>query len=73
MHGGISRSSGPFAGYIQTVLVTPEHQSKGLGTALVDGPLKWLLAYKMQLFLYVKASGATGIGTSNVWGGRDQA
>ena len=44
-----------------------------LGTALIDGPLKWLLAYKMQLFLYVKASGATEIGTSNAWGGRDSA
>jgi hypothetical protein len=44
-----------------------------LGTALMDGPLKWLLAYKMQLFLYAKAAGATEIGTSNVWGGRDSA
>lgn len=42
-----------------------------LGTALMDGPLKWLVAYKMQLFLYAKASGATEIGTSNAWGGRD--
>lgn len=30
-----------------------------------------LSAYKMQLFLYIKASGVTNIGTSNAWGGMD--
>ncbi len=33
--------------------------------------LKWMTAYKMQLFLYIKATGKDDIGTSNVWGGRD--
>ena len=33
--------------------------------------LKMLTAYKMQLFLYVKASGNHSIGTSNVWAGMD--
>lgn len=33
--------------------------------------LKWVTAYKMQLFLYIKACGNDTIGTSNVWGGRD--
>ncbi len=33
--------------------------------------LKWVTAYKMQLFLYIKANGIENIGTSNVWGGRD--
>lgn len=35
------------------------------------GALKNAVAYKMQLFLYIKASGNSEIGTSNVWGGRD--
>jgi hypothetical protein len=35
------------------------------------GVLKSVTAYKMQLFLYIKASGNSEIGTSNVWGGRD--
>lgn len=35
------------------------------------GMLKILVAYKMQLFLYIKANGVTNIGTSNLWGGRD--
>ncbi len=33
--------------------------------------LKWITAYKMQLFLYIKANGVESIGTSNVWGGFD--
>lgn len=35
------------------------------------GVLKNAVAYKMQLFLYIKASGNSSIGTSNLWGGRD--
>lgn len=38
---------------------------------LVDNLLKWAAAYKMQLFLYIKASGNSSIGTSNLWGGMD--
>ena len=33
--------------------------------------LKSVTAYKMQLFLYIKASGNSSIGTSNLWGGVD--
>ncbi len=40
---------------------------------LVDSILKWLAAYKMQLFLYIKANGNFEIGTSNVWGGFDMS
>ena len=42
-----------------------------LGHALMNSPLKWLAAYKLQLFLYAKANGATGIGTANAWRGVD--
>ncbi len=42
-----------------------------LGAAILNGPLKWLTAYRMQLFLYAKACGATDIGTSNAWSGMD--
>ena len=37
------------------------------------GAFKNAVAYKMQLFLYIKASGNSEIGTSNVWGGRDMS
>ena len=42
-----------------------------LGFAVLEGPLKWLTAYKMQLFLYAKATGATQLKTSNLWRGTD--
>ena len=40
---------------------------------LLDMTLKNLVGYKMQLFLYIKASGNTDIGTSDVWHGMDMA
>ncbi len=39
--------------------------------ALLNSPLKWLVGYRMQLFLQVKASGVSHIGTSNNWHGVD--
>lgn len=42
-----------------------------LGVALMESLLKWFTGYKMQLFLYAKASGVEGISTSNCWGGVD--
>jgi hypothetical protein len=41
------------------------------GRYVVENLLKWIAAYKMQLFLYIKASGNTSLGTSNLWGGMD--
>lgn len=45
-------------------------QTQTRGMFLLEG-LKMLTAYKMQLFLYVKAAGNHAIGTSNVWAGMD--
>jgi hypothetical protein len=42
-----------------------------LGRAILDLPLKWLAAYKLQLFLYAKATGVTEINTANAWMGID--
>lgn len=44
---------------------------KTKGAYLVEFLLKWAAAYKMQLFLYIKSSGNSSIGTSNLWGGMD--
>ncbi len=44
---------------------------KPKATYLVECLLKWAAAYKMQLFLYIKSSGNSSIGTSNLWGGMD--
>jgi len=45
----------------------PTTQSAGL----MDMPLKVLVAYRMQLFLYLKACGVTDIGPANCWAGVD--
>jgi hypothetical protein len=37
------------------------------GEALVNHPLKWLVGYRMQLFLYLKAAGATQLATPDLW------
>lgn len=44
---------------------------KTKGVYLVESIIKFVSAYKMQLFLYIKASGNASLGTSNVWGGMD--
>lgn len=53
------------------VVVPPNHRQK-LGAALVNMSLKYLTAYRMQLFLYVKASGATDLDTWNNWAGQNR-
>ena len=65
-----------FAKTDESVLATreatmPTGDRMPLGAAIMNGPLKWLTAYKLQLFLDAKASGATEIGTANAWAGID--
>ena len=38
---------------------------------LLNGPLKWATAYKMQLFMNLKMSGAEHLNTMNLWAGMD--
>jgi hypothetical protein len=35
--------------------------------ALVNYPLNWLMSYRMQLFLYLKAAGAYTLATPDLW------
>lgn len=50
----------------------PGGASQPLDVALMNGPVKWLTAYKLQLFLYAKAAGAEEITTVNAWAGVDK-
>ncbi len=43
-----------------------------LGASLVNLPLKFLTSYRLQLFNYVKASGAAQLTTYNAWLGKDK-
>ena len=65
-----------FASTSEATLETKEAKMPGggtlpLGAGIINGPLKWLAAYKLQLFLYAKATGAHQIGTANAWAGID--
>lgn len=43
-----------------------------MGEALVLFPLKFIVAYRMQFFLYLKSAGASNLDTYNCWGGIDK-
>lgn len=65
-----------FAGVTDEALATreattPLGEKLPLGRALLELPVKWMTAYRMQLFLYLKAAGNDGIWTPNCWGGVD--
>jgi hypothetical protein len=49
----------------------PSGTTISLGLGLIKMPLAWLIAYRMQLFLYAKAAGAVDINTANCWSGID--
>lgn len=51
---------------------TPLGQEVTLGRALLELPVKWMTAYRMQLFLYCKQAGNEDIWTPNCWGGVDR-
>ena len=49
----------------------PTGQEAILGSALVNFPIKFSAAYRMQLFLYLKANGRNELNTLNCWFGVD--
>jgi len=57
-----------FAGQEAT---SPRGEKMTLGKALLEHPVKWMTAYKLQLFLYCKLAGNEEIWTPNCWGGVD--
>jgi len=38
-----------------------------LGTAIINAPIKWLAAYRMELFMYLKMNGRPDLGTKDAW------
>lgn len=49
----------------------PTGETVKLGRALLDAPLRWMIGYRMQLFLYAKSAGNHELGTANCWAGID--
>lgn len=53
---------------IQSKEVTYPWGGKGtLGEGIIETSIKWLAAYKMQLFLYIKISSGQNITTPDLW------
>jgi len=56
---------------LATIINLYNQGDKTKAAYLVQCLLGWSAAYKMQLFLYIKASGNSALNTANLWGGID--
>lgn len=45
----------------------PSKEKMVLGTAIINAPIKWLAAYRMQLFVYLKMNGKLELSTKEAW------
>ncbi len=50
----------------------PTGTTMPLGAGLMRMSYSWLVAYRMQLFLYLKQAGVPDLHTSNAWAGKDR-
>ena len=57
--------------YNSKMAMLPNRQEIILGSALVNFPLKFITACRMQLFLYLKGNGQSILNTMNCWFGLD--
>lgn len=61
----------PEEDFLSRDIVLPSGQRMKVGAALINFPLKFFTAYRMQVFLYCKAAGLTELDTYNCWFGMD--
>ncbi|MES2766394.1 MAG: hypothetical protein V4642_11020 [Bacteroidota bacterium] len=52
-------------------IMMPWGEFMALERGIIEGPIKWLTAYKMQLFLYAKLAGNSKINTGDCWVGSE--
>lgn len=45
----------------------PSKEKMILGTAIINAPIKWLAAYRYQLFTYLKMNGKSDLSTKEAW------
>ena len=45
----------------------PSKEKMVLGTAIINAPIKWLAAYRYQLFTYLKMNGKPDLSTKEAW------
>lgn len=49
------------------IVEMPNKEKMPLGSAIINGPIKWLTTYRMELFLYIKMNGRSEISTREAW------
>lgn len=54
--------------FFTKIVKHPSGEEMQLGEGLIRMPLSWLVAYRMQLFLYAKQCGANELKTADNWG-----
>jgi len=47
--------------------VLPTKEKMPLGAAIISAPIKWLAAYRMELFVFLKMNGHTELSTKEAW------
>lgn len=52
---------------VKVEVLLPSKEKMVLGTAIINAPIKWLAAYRMQLFMYLKMNGRSEISTREAW------
>jgi hypothetical protein len=45
----------------------PSKETMVLGSAIINAPIKWLAAYRKELFVYLKLNGHTEMSTREAW------
>lgn len=57
----------PASAWDSEEIVFPWGEKFKKGDAVIANPLRWLIGYRMQLFLYLKAAGAGDLNTADCW------
>lgn len=61
----------PSGDFLGKQVARPGTEPTSLGRFILDSSFKYLPAYKMQLFQYLKLQGVPNLGTPNLWRGQD--
>jgi hypothetical protein len=49
------------------IVELPNKEKMPLGAAIINAPIKWLAAYRMEVFVYLKMNGRHDISTREAW------
>lgn len=56
---------------LNKIVEMPNTEKLPLGAAIINGPIKWLATYRMQLFVHLKMNGRPDLNTADAWRVKD--